>query len=79
MKNLGIIITNLIKLAGLGAGLFAPHGALTPHPEALVLAYSGFAMAGAQLSEATIVNLIDRFLGRQSQTSESGSSTRPGE
>ena len=55
-----LLVTNIIKLAGLYIGVGA---ALRPTPSAVVLAYSAFMMAGAQLSETTILALIERFFG----------------
>lgn len=79
MKNLGIIITNAIKVAGLVAGLFSPHGVFSPHPEAAVIAFSGFMMAGAQLSEQTILAVVERFLGKQTQPEILKETTAAGE
>lgn len=56
-----LVVTNVIKLAGLYVGV---HGAVQPTPNAVVLAYSAFMMAGAQLSETTIMAVIDRFFGK---------------
>ena len=55
-----LVVTNATKIAGLYVGVRA---ALMPTPSAVVLAFSAFMMAGAQLSESTILALIDRFFG----------------
>jgi hypothetical protein len=55
-----LVVTNLIKLAGLFIGVRA---GLMPTPSAVVLAFSAFMMAGAQLSETTILAMIERFFG----------------
>lgn len=55
-----LVVTNIIKIAGLYVGLRA---AFQPTPSAVVLAYSAFMMAGAQLSETTLLALIERFFG----------------
>lgn len=60
----GLVVTNLIKLSGLGIGLFAPHGAFSAHPESVIICFAGFLMAGAEMSEKSLAGMIDRFLGR---------------
>lgn len=55
-----LIVTNVTKLVGLYVGVKA--ATHTP-VEAVTMGWSAFAMAGAQLSETTILLLIDRFLG----------------
>lgn len=57
-----LIVTNVIKLVGLYVGVKA--GTKSP-VDAVAMGWSAFAMAGAQLSETTILLLIDRFLGTQ--------------
>jgi hypothetical protein len=57
-RALALAVTNATKIAGLYVGVRA---ALMPTPSAVVLAFSAFMMAGAQLSETTILALIDRF------------------
>lgn len=55
-----LVVTNVTKLAGLYVGVKAA----THMPvEAVTMGWSAFALAGAQLSETTILLLIDRFLG----------------
>lgn len=57
-----LVVTNTIKLAGLYVGvheLFVH----SDHPNAIVLAYSAFLVAGGQLSETTIMGFIDKFFG----------------
>jgi hypothetical protein len=60
-RFLTLLITNITKLAGLYVGV---HAAVASTPNAVVLAFSAFMMAGAQLSETTILAVIDRFFGR---------------
>lgn len=55
-----LVVTNVIKVGGLYVGLRA---ATAPSPNAVVLAYSAFAMGGAQLGETTILTFIERFFG----------------
>lgn len=64
-----LIVTNTIKLAGLYVGVheIAVHSA---SPNAVVLAYSAFMMAGAQFSETTVLNLTERFFGVNSEAKE---------
>jgi hypothetical protein len=57
-----LVVTNVIKLAGLYVGVRA---ATKVPVEAITMGWSAFAMAGAQLSETTILLLIERFFGQQ--------------
>lgn len=61
-RFIALVVTNAIKVAGLYIGVreIILRGA---SPNAVVLAYSAFMMAGAQLSETTILALIERFFG----------------
>lgn len=59
-RALTLVVTNLIKIAGLYVGV---RSAIQPSPNAVVLAFAAFMMAGAQLSETTILALITRFFG----------------
>lgn len=65
MVTLGRIITNVFKIVGLLIGLFAPHGAFATQPEAAILCFSGFLMAGAQLSEQSIIGLLEKYMGHE--------------
>lgn len=55
-----LAVTNAMKLAGVYVGLRA---ALQPTPNAVVLAFAGFMMAGAQVSESAVLGVIDRMFG----------------
>jgi hypothetical protein len=57
-----LVVTNVTKLAGLYVGVHEI-GTHSGSPNAVVLAYSAFMMAGAQLSETTILALIEKFFG----------------
>jgi hypothetical protein len=61
-RTITLIVTNTVKLGGLYVGIheLAVHSA---SPNALVLAYSAFLVAGGQLSETTILSFIGRFFG----------------
>ncbi len=59
-KTVTLIVTNVIKLAGLYVGVKA--ATHTP-AEAAVLAFSAFLLAGAQVSETTVIGFIERFFG----------------
>lgn len=63
MRTVTLFITNLIKIGGLYVGVRA--GVRTP-VDAVAMGWSAFAMAGAQLSETTILALVDRFFGQGS-------------
>ena len=58
--SVALIITNIIKLAGLYVGVKA---AVAPRPEAIVLAFAGFMITGGQISEGIVLGIIDRFFG----------------
>jgi hypothetical protein len=64
-KIITLIVTNVIKVAGLYIGVrtFA-HS--PDHPDAIALAYSAFMMAGAQVSETAVIRFIERFFGVKS-------------
>jgi hypothetical protein len=65
-RTVTLIVTNTTKLAGVYVGVheLAVHSA---SPNALVLAYSAFLVAGGQLSETTILAFISRFFGGNSE------------
>lgn len=56
-----LIVTNLIKLAGLV--LAVDEVLVQPQPRALVLGVAAFMMAGAQFSEEAVLLALGRFFG----------------
>lgn len=58
LRILALIVTNCIKVAGLYVGVRA---AVAPTPNAVVLAFAAFMMAGAQMSETTAMAFVERF------------------
>lgn len=62
-RLVALVVTNTIKVAGLYVGVRA--GIRAP-VDAVAMAWSAFAMAGAQLSETTILRLVERFFGQGS-------------
>lgn len=55
---LTVLITNATKLAGLYVGV---KGAVVTSPNAVVLAFAAFLIAGGQLSEGALLSVIERF------------------
>lgn len=67
-RALTLTVTNLVKLGGLGIAL---HEAFGPaQPRVVEIALAAFMMAGAQVSEEAILNLVQRMFGTYSHTSE---------
>lgn len=61
-RRLTLIITNLIKLAGLVIAVVEV--VRNPdHPPFVALALSAFMMAGAQFSEETLIGIAERMFG----------------
>lgn len=61
MKRLTLLITNVIKVSGLGIAIHEVFW--LPQPRTLELVLSAFMMAGAQVSEELLLQLAGRFLG----------------
>jgi hypothetical protein len=74
-RALTVALTTAIKLVGLAAafkGLF-----LDQNPRPVVLAVAAFMMAGAQLTEETVLGLLEKLLDWGVQTEEKRSGGRP--
>lgn len=61
-RAIGLLITNAIKVGGLYLALKT---AAEPAPNALVVGLVAFMMAGAQVSEDTILRLVGRMFGER--------------
>jgi hypothetical protein len=59
-----LIVANLIRLGGLTLGINA---GLRAAPDPRVIALAAFMLAGAQVSRATIMELVSRFFGLSSK------------
>lgn len=73
-RVLTLLVTNAIKITGVWIGLKA---ATAARPDAVVLAYSAFMMAGAQLSENVVLGVVDRVLGKPVSREEEAKERRP--
>lgn len=63
-RLLTVLLTNATKIAGLYVGVRA---AVAPTPNAVVLAFSAFLIAGGQLSEGALLGVIERFFAVSQQ------------
>ncbi len=55
-----LVVTNVIKVAGLYVGVKAATHTPT---DAVTLAFAAFLIAGGQLSETVILGIVERFFG----------------
>jgi hypothetical protein len=63
-----LVITNATKVAGVAVGV---HAGFADSPDSRVIALAAFMMAGAHVSEAMILAVIDQFLGREPEPPDS--------
>lgn len=60
-RLLTLLVSNAIKIVGVWVGLKA---ATAARPDAVVLAFAAFMMAGAQFSENMVLGIVDRMFGK---------------
>jgi hypothetical protein len=63
-RLIALLVSNAIKLGGLYVALKTVSG---PAPSAVTIGLAAFMMAGAQISEDTILNLVDRMFGTHTE------------
>lgn len=63
-RLLTVVTTNVTKIVGLYVGVRA---AVAPSPNAVVLGFAAFLIAGGQLSEGALLGVIERFFAVQPQ------------
>lgn len=75
LRRAAVFVTTSIKLGGLAIAI--DQGLLRPHPVPVALALAAFMMAGAQLSEGTLLAVIDHLF-RPSMPVEPEPAKKPG-
>jgi hypothetical protein len=75
-RDFTLVLTNVIKLAGLIIFLKEVLAPTLGPDRAEILAIAAFMMAGAQLSESLLLSMMDRLLGRPSDLMETETQTK---